>query len=134
MGIDRRTGGIITGWAHVVQSIDDFFTTQFGERVLREWYGSMVPNLLGRNMVPKEILPFFAAIASAIDTWEPRVRVTRVMPIDKEPEVFRSGEFHFYMEVAYMPRALYGDFTVEGFRRVSGRASDGGINIAQLAV
>lgn len=100
---------------------------------MREWFGSMVPNLLGRNITPREILPFFAAIASAIDTWEPRVRVTRVKPIEKEPEVFRAGEFHFYMEIAYMPRAVFGDFTVEGVRRVGGTASDGGINIIQLA-
>lgn len=129
VGIDRVTGSIITGWDHTVQSINDIFTTTFGERILREWYGSLVPRLLGRLITPQEVLPFFAAIASAIDVWEPRVRVSRVDIL----EVNRLGEFKFLMDVEWRPRALLGDFTVVGVRRIGGHASDAGVNIVHLA-
>jgi hypothetical protein len=37
---------------------------------------SFVPNLLGRLITPEEVVPYFAAITSAIEQWEPRFRVT----------------------------------------------------------
>lgn len=128
VGWDRQTGGIITGWQHVLQSLDDLFTTRFGERVMREWYGSLVPQLLGRNMNEVEIVTYFQAICSAIDQFEPRLKVVKVTPL----AVDRTGRFDFQMEVHYRPRATYGDFTVEGFRKITtsvdrdGRVSNAG--------
>ena len=81
VGIDAATGDIITGWDHVVQSLRDIFDTRFGTRVMREWYGSFVPNLLGRLITPEEVVPYFAAITSAIEQWEPRFRVTRIQVV-----------------------------------------------------
>ena len=51
----------------LLQSLSDIFTTGFGERVIREWYGSFVPHLLGRLITPEEVTPFFVAITSAIN-------------------------------------------------------------------
>ena len=122
VGMDASTGKMLTGWDHVVQSIDVIFTTQFGERVLREWFGSLVPNLLGRNMTTREILPYFAAIVAAIEQWEPRFRVSKITPL----EVTRDGLFRFQMDGTYRPRALQGDYTVDGRKRVGGYVSDAG--------
>ena len=66
VGLDAATGGIVTGWDHVVQSLADIFATRFGDRIMREWYGSFVPNLLGRLITPDEVGPYFAAVTSAI--------------------------------------------------------------------
>jgi phage baseplate assembly protein W len=75
VGLDAATGGILTGWEHVVQSLRDIFDTRFGSRIMREWYGSFVPNLLGRLITPEEVVPYFAAITSAIEAgWEPLSR------------------------------------------------------------
>ena len=124
VGIDREMGGIITGWEHVVQSIGDIFTTRFGERIMREWYGSNVPILLGqRNIVPREIIDYFQELLAPIDQWEPRFRVVQIIPL----KVTREGQFHFIIEGEYRPRATYGDFTVEGARRIHGTASTDGI-------
>ena len=49
VGLNAATGGTLMGWSHVVQSLQDIFTTRFGARVMREWYGSFVPTLLGRQ-------------------------------------------------------------------------------------
>ena len=67
VGFDAATGAVLTGWEHVLQSLSDIFTTGFGERIIREWYGSFVPNLLGQLITPDEVTPFFVAITSAIE-------------------------------------------------------------------
>lgn len=124
VGLDRETGSIITGWDHVVQSLQDIFLTNFGERTMREWYGSNVPVLLGqRNIVPKEIIDYFAELLAPIEQWEPRFRVTQIVPV----KVTRDGQFHFYLDGEYRPRATFGDFTVEGSKRVNGALSPNGI-------
>ena len=67
VGLDATSGLVLTGWDHVLQSLSDIFTTGFGERIIREWYGSFVPSLLGRLITPQEVTPFFVAITSAIE-------------------------------------------------------------------
>ena len=114
VGLDRTTGGTITGWAHVNQSLQDIFTTGFGERIMREWYGSNVPNLLGRLITPREVTHYFSELVAPIEMWEPRFRITKIVAT----KVTRDGQFHFFIDGEYRPRATFGDFTAEGARRV----------------
>jgi len=125
IGIDATSGRIVNGWAHVLQSLSDIYTTGFGERVIREWYGSFVPHLLGRLITPEEVTPFFVAITSAIEQWEPRYRVSEI----KVLKATRDGALHFYIDGEYRPRAMFGDFTVEGARRVNGSVNAAGLII-----
>ena len=113
--LDRETGEVISGWAHVEQCLGDIFTTFFGERIMREWYGSLVPKLLGENMTTDTIVRFFAALTSAIDQWEPRFKITRVTPLS----VGRDGKFQVQIEGDYRPLALIGNFTSAGAKRVT---------------
>lgn len=96
---------------------------------MREHYGSFIPGLLGKNITPRDVAPFFAAISSAIDVWEPRFKVTALQPV----KVTRDGRLHIFIEGEYRPRALYGDTTAEGARRVDLYASDAGIRIEERA-
>lgn len=114
-GIDRETGKVITGWPHVVQSLGVIFTTGYGERVMREWFGSYVPYLLGQNLVPSTVVKFYVGLWTAIDAFEPRYRVTQFRPL----EVTRLGQIRLEMEGEYRPRGHLGDFSVEGARKVS---------------
>lgn len=127
VGFNASTGTILTGWEHVLQSLSDIFTTGFGERVMREWYGSFVPSLLGELITPRQVTPFFVAITSAIEQWEPRFRVSEI----KVLKATRSGELHFYLDGEYRPRAVQGDFTVEGARRVNGYINAAGLVIRE---
>ena len=123
VGLNATSGLVLTGWDHVLQSLSDIFTTGFGERIIREWYGSFVPSLLGRLITPQEVTPFFVAITSAIEQWEPRYRVSEI----KVLKATREGALHFYLDGEYRPRAVYGDFTVEGARRVNGYVNAAGL-------
>ena len=113
--MDAGTGANISGWSHVLQSIEDFMTTRFGERIMREFYGSMIPAFLGENLNTQTVVPFFTAIAAAVEQWEPRFRIIQIVP----ESVGRDGRLQVHMEGEYRPRALLGDFTPEGARRVT---------------
>lgn len=76
--MDRTTGRHITGIAHVRQSVADILTTPLGTRLQRRNYGSLLPNLIDQPDNAHTRLRCYAAIASALMKWEPRLRVTRV--------------------------------------------------------
>ena len=127
VGLNAATGGTISGWEHVVQSLQDIYYTRFGTRIMREWYGSFVPNILGRLITTQEVMPFFVAVTSAIEQWEPRYRVTQIQVV----KVTRDGQLHFFLDGEYRPRAVFGDFSVEGARRVDAYANPDGILIEE---
>jgi len=114
-GIDRRTGQVLSGWPHVLQSLEVIFTTRIGERIMRRTFGSYVPALLGReNLVTSAVTRFFVAIIVAIELWEPRFRVVRILFPEAEnlPETNRRGGLGLRIVGQYRPNALDGDFTV----------------------
>lgn len=78
VGIDRRTGQVLTGWAHVVQSIEDILTTPVLTRVMMRLYGSDAPKLIDAPMNTASLLALYVAIAEALDAWEPRYELKHI--------------------------------------------------------
>ncbi len=120
IGVDRRTGKLITGWNHVEQSICVIFSTRYHTRVLRRWCGSFVPHLLGQSMVDRTITRFYWAIGTALDLWEPNFGLQRVRVATRSdgsllssPEDIRRGNLQTQNEGIYRPRAHLGDPTPE---------------------
>lgn len=126
VGINSATGATMTGWAHVLQSLRDMFLTRFGSRLMREWYGSFVPEALGRNITRGEMLPVIASITSAIEQWEPRFLVVDVVV---DGTAIRSGALVITIKGQYRPRALLGDLTVEGERKMTVDMSAEGMSV-----
>lgn len=113
-GIDRRTGKVLTGLAHVRQSVEVIFTTHFRSRVMRRTFGSAVPALLGRaNLTKPELLRFYTAIHIALALWEPRLRSLRAFypKTQNTPEGARQGRLGLRIRAKYFPNALHGDLT-----------------------
>lgn len=123
--IDRITGETIRGWPQVVQSLGDIFAQRFGERYAREWYGSLVPQLLGENLNEETVGSFFRAVGSAVSQWEPRFRVIQITPLS----VDRTGAFRLEIRGAYRPRALLGDFTETATHAVTILGTEAGLAI-----
>ena len=113
-GINRRTGKPLSGWDHVVQSLGVIFSTRFGDRIMRRNFGSAVPGLLGRNMVPSTVLRFYLAIAIAIELWEPRFRVRKFSHpgSSNSADGLGQGRLGIRIDGDYLPNALEGDKTV----------------------
>jgi phage baseplate assembly protein W len=122
-GLDRDTGRLIDGWPHVVQSIMVIFTTGYGERMLRRWFGSAVPQLLGNSLTEQTVVAFFTAIVTSLEVLErdtglprePRFKVTKITP----RRVDRLGSLSIEITGIYMPRGHLGDFTPEDVRGIT---------------
>lgn len=118
-GIDRHTGKPLDGFPHAVQSVNVILTTRLGERVMRRHFGSSAATLLGRLLTAERISQFFAVYCVAIDLWEPRLSVVRVIPFAATVDDVRLGRFGFAVDVEYRPRGHLGDVTPEGVRRIN---------------
>ncbi|MEO1575308.1 MAG: GPW/gp25 family protein [Pseudomonadota bacterium] len=108
-GIDRNTGKPIDGWPHVVQSIEDIFTTEIGTRLMRRDYGSAVPRLIDANMTESALLHLRVAIADALAKWEPRFRITHAHFSEVSPE----GRSTIDVRGHYLPRGHLGDTSIQ---------------------
>lgn len=114
LGLNAQTGGTITGWDHVLQSVESILTTRFGARIMREYYGSFFPPMLGRANISRQEAPLvMSAIATAIMQWEPRIHITAI----RVDSADRGGSLGVVIDAEYRPRATYGDLTAEGGAR-----------------
>src|SRR5437763_1025362 len=84
-GINAANGKRLGGIDHLRQSLRDILTTPVGTRVMRRDYGSKLFSLIDAPLNRATLLLLFAATASALRKWEPRLRLTRVQCISSEP-------------------------------------------------
>lgn len=76
--MNRATGQRMEPLEHLRQSIADILTTPIGSRVMRRGYGSLVPALVDQPDNVTTRMRLFAATASALQRWEPRLRLEKV--------------------------------------------------------
>ena len=77
-GTSNTTGKPLDGDAHLAQSIGDILSTPLGTRVMRRDYGSELTQLIDQPFNRATQLRLFAAVATALMRWEPRVRLSSV--------------------------------------------------------
>jgi phage baseplate assembly protein W len=120
-GMDPITGGLLDGWPRVADHIMRIFTTGYGQRILRMWWGSNVPQLLGENMTENTVVRFFMAIITSMEIVEnglprmPNFKITKLTP----KKVERPGSLTIEIVGIYMPRGHLGDFAPEDVRTLT---------------
>lgn len=97
--MNRTTGQRLDAMAHLRQSIGDILSTPIGSRVMRREYGSLVPALIDKPDNLATQTRFFAAVASALMRWEPRLKVDR-MAIRRDPA--RQGRISLEITGSYV--------------------------------
>ena len=97
-GMDANTGRPLAGIAHLRQSVRDILTTPVGSRVMRREYGSRLFELLDAPAGPATQVDIYAATASAVGRWEPRLRLRQVRAIQNGP-----GRIGIDLEGDYLP-------------------------------
>lgn len=78
-GTDKNTGKTLSATDHLRQSIVDVLTTPIGSRVMRREYGSRLFELVDKPLNAETLVDMYAASAEALQRWEPRLRVLRVL-------------------------------------------------------
>ncbi|MBP1852119.1 GPW/gp25 family protein [Rhizobium halophytocola] len=111
-GIDRRTGRSIDNLTSAYQGVEVILTTRLSSRVMRREFGAGVVELLGRAVTPSLFTSWMQLVATAIDIWEPRLAVRRIVPSGTVDQI-RLGQVGILIEADYRPRGHLGDFTVE---------------------
>lgn len=99
IGIDNQTGKALAGIEHLKQSIRDILTTPIGTRVMRRDYGSRNFELIDAPMNSATIINIVAATAEALDKWEPRLILERVIV----NSATASGKFDLSILGKYRP-------------------------------
>lgn len=112
VGIDRRTGAVIDDLTSALQAVSFILSTRLSSVVLLREFGGGVIELLGRLMVPNLFAAWQQLIATAIDLWEPRLAVRKVV-LTGSVEELRTGRAGLLIEADFRPRGHLGDFTVE---------------------
>lgn len=100
-GMNSATGQSLAGLEHLKQSIRDILTTRIGTRVMRRDYGSRVPDLVDRPITPALAADLYAAVAEALDAWEPRLKLERVQVTQASP-----GRIALSLEGLYRPEGV----------------------------
>ena len=81
IGLDRRTGQLITGLDHLRQSIEDILTTPIGSRRMKPEYGSKLRRYVDLPVNEGWKSAVQAEVARALGLWEPRLRLEQVKVI-----------------------------------------------------
>ena len=79
IGANRQQTTALSGIEHLRQSIIDILTTPLGSRVMRREYGSRLFELVDHPGNQTTVIEVFAAVAEALERWEPRFKLSRVI-------------------------------------------------------
>ena len=77
IGTDPSTARKLSGIDHLKIRVRDILTTRIGERVMRREYGSRLPELVDQPVNRGWLVEAYAAVAEALDRWEPELRLIR---------------------------------------------------------
>ena len=77
--IDRITGNYVQGWDRIKQSIVTILTTRLRTRLMRLWWGSAFIDMQDKPGNEEVMMTGMMAAISAINTYEPEFKVTKVV-------------------------------------------------------
>ena len=77
-GMNATTGRATIGLDHLFQSIAKILTTPVGTRIARRDFGSELPELVDAPNNGATRVRLYAAAATALMRWEPRLKLSRV--------------------------------------------------------
>jgi len=78
LGMNAATGRRLTDAEHLAQSVRKVLSTPIGSRIARRTFGSLVPDLIDAPGNRAATVQLYAAAATALARWEPRLRLQQV--------------------------------------------------------
>ncbi|MNK65203.1 Lysozyme [compost metagenome] len=95
IGMDAKTGRRMSGNDHLRQSVGKIIGTSIGERLRRRPFGSLAANLVDAPVNSALLVQLFSATATALLTWEPRLKVRSV---SAQADATRPGQLAITVE------------------------------------
>jgi phage baseplate assembly protein W len=123
VGLNRRTGEVLTGWDHCVQSIAFIIMTRIASLIMLRGFGSTVQDAQDRNATPRRIMTIYTAVAAALRAWEPGFRLRTI----QLTRAGADGVFVFQITGIFYPNGHVGDYSVSEERETSLAANGNGI-------
>lgn len=109
VGIDQKTGRVLTGRDHLWQSIARIIHVQLTEMVMLLDFGSSTVRHIGRNMTLPEVLSLYQDAVKAIHRWEPEFRVRRIELVKAD----RTGVLALAPSGTYFPEGRFGNYDLQ---------------------
>ncbi len=107
-GINRRTGQVLRGIAHVHQSLGVIWTTRLQELVMDLGLGSDPRGHLSEDMTPGLALQIYATLVVAAHTFEPEYRISSLRLV----RVTRDGTLGLKYAGTYYPEGRFGNYDI----------------------
>lgn len=118
-GFDRATGAVLTGRAHLAQSLAVIWRTRLEQRVMLLDFGADLRRHLSEDVTPGIALEIYDDLTTAAHTWEPEYRVKEMQLVS----LSRIGGLGLRHNGLYYPEGRYGNYDdVEDFGGVSSLA------------
>ncbi len=105
-GLDERTGKIITGPAHLAQSLGKIWHTRIGTRVMRLTFGADLRSLLSEDLTPAIALLLYNEMVASAAPWEPEYRITQLQLV----RMTEGGALGIRHGGLYFPEGRFGNF------------------------
>ncbi|MNF93154.1 Lysozyme [compost metagenome] len=102
IGLDRRTGQLISGVEHLRQSIEDILSTPLGSRRMRPDYGSLLRRFVDLPVNDGWKSAVQAEVAQVLGRWEPRLKLERVRAV-----AVLEGRITFELTGQYLGDAVF---------------------------
>jgi hypothetical protein len=107
-GINRHTGKVLRGVAHVHQSLGVIWTTRLLELVMALDFGSDVRGHLSEDITPGLALQIYSSLVVAAHTFEPEYRISNLRLV----RVTRDGTLGLKYAGTYYPEGRFGNYDI----------------------
>lgn len=108
-GTNAVTGEVLTGRAHLAQSLATIWLTRLTERVMLLDFGSRLRSHLAEDVTPALALEIYDDLTSAVYEWEPEYRVRQMQLVT----LTRIGGLGLKHDGTYYPEGRFGNYDIQ---------------------
>ena len=105
-GINARTGKILTGPAHLAQSLSKIWQTRLDSRVMRLSFGADLRSALSEDLTPSIALLIYNEMVASAARWEPEYLITQLQLVTLQ----ESGKLGIRHGGIYYPEGRFGNY------------------------
>ncbi|MBA4799358.1 MAG: integrase [Rhizobiales bacterium] len=105
-GINARTGKILTGPAHLAQSLSKIWQTRLDTRVMRLSFGADLRSALSEDLTPSIALLIYNEMVASAARWEPEYLITQLQLVTLQD----TGKLGIRHGGIYYPEGRFGNY------------------------